>query len=52
MGFVEDDGGGFGEYACIGGVACLLFDIQVSEEEVMVDDDKFGLSIALRRIWP
>ncbi len=43
MGLVEDDHGGVGEDANIGGVASPLLDIEVGEEEVVIDDDEFGL---------
>ena len=41
VGFVEDDGSGFGQDACVGGVGCLLLDVEVGEEQVVVDDDEF-----------
>ena len=43
VGLVEDDGGGFGEDAGVGGVGGLLLDGEVGEEEVVVDDDDVGL---------
>ena len=43
VGLVEDDGGGFGEDAGVGGVGGLLLDAEVGEEEVVVDDDDVGL---------
>ena len=43
VGLVEDDGGGFGKNAGVGSVGCLLFDGEVGEEEVVVDDDDVGL---------
>ncbi len=43
MGLVEDDGGGFGQDAGVGGVGGLLLDAEVGEEEVVVDDDDVGL---------
>ena len=43
VGLVEDDGGGFGEDAGVGGAGGLLLDGEVGEEEVVVDDDDVGL---------
>ena len=43
VGLVEDDGGGFGEDAGVGGVGGLLLDGEIGEEEVVVDDDDVGL---------
>ncbi len=43
VGFVEDDGGGFGEDAGVGCSGGLLLDGEVGEEEVVVDDDDVGL---------
>ena len=42
VGLVEDDGGGFGEDAGVGGIGGLLLDGEVGEEEVVVDDDDVG----------
>ena len=42
VGFVEDDGGGFREDACVGCAGGLLLDAEVGEEEVVVDDDDVG----------
>ena len=43
VGFVEDDDGGFGEDAGVGGSGGLLLDGKVGEEEVVIDDDEVGL---------
>ena len=43
VGFVEDDGGGFGQDAGVGRSGGLLFDGEVGEEEVVVDDDDVAL---------
>src|SRR5437762_2215488 len=43
MGLVEDDRCSFRKNACVRGACRLLFDGEVSEEEMVVDDDEVAL---------